>query len=251
MTMLGRTHVQMETTMQSLFLMALVAMGLSTALSPTLAADGNVARGQRAFNACAQCHSLEPNRSMTGPSLAELWNRKAGSLASFPRYSPALQSSDVVWNDRTLDEWIKDPQHVVPGNQMTFPGVKDAQQRADLLAFLKQATQPGRAPPPRSAQQNGQMGGMMGGGGDPNLKSLDPEKRVQAIGYCRDTYRITTADGKTHAFWERNLRFKTDASENGPQKGAPALVGAGMMGDRADAIFAAPEEMSGFIKPEC
>jgi cytochrome c len=233
------------------FLMALAALGVSMGCSSTLAADGNATRGQRAFNACAQCHSLEPNRNMTGPSLAELWNRKAGSLTSFPRYSPALQSSGVVWNNKTLDEWIKDPQHVVPGNQMTFPGVKDAQQRADLLAFLKQATQPGHAPSPRSAQQNGQMGGMMGGGADPNLKSLDPENRVQAITYCRDTYRITTADGKMHAFWERNLRFKTDGSENGPQKGAPALLSAGMLGDRADAIFATPEEISGLIKPEC
>jgi cytochrome c len=225
-------------------LTALAALGLSAALSPAQAADGNATRGQRAFNACAQCHSLEPNRSMTGPSLAELWNRKAGSLASFPRYSPALASSSVVWNDKTLDEWIKDPQHVVPGNQMTFAGVKDAQQRSDLLAFLKEATRPGRGPS-QSAQQKGMMGG------DPNLKTIDPEYRVQGISYCRDTYRITTADGKQHAFWERNLRIKTDSSENGPQKGAPALVGAGMMGDRADAIFAAPEEISEFIKSGC
>jgi cytochrome c len=241
----------METMMHRHFSMAVMVLGVSAALSPALAADGNAARGQRVFNACAQCHSLEPNRSMTGPSPAELWSRKAGSLASFPRYSTALQSSDVVWSDKTLDEWLKDPQHVVPGNQMTFPGVKDAQQRADLLAFLKQATQPGRAPSPRSAQQNGPMGGMMGGGGDPNLRNLDAENRAQAISHCRDTYRITTADGKMHAFWERNLRFKTDSSENGPQKGAPALISAGMLGDRADAIFAAPEEISGFIRPGC
>lgn len=221
---------------------------LAISLSPTIAAaDGNAARGQRVFNACAQCHSLEPDRSMTGPSLAELWNRKAGSVASFPRYSPALKSADLVWNEKTLDEWIKDPQHVVPGNQMTFPGVKDPQQRSDLLAFLKQATQPGRP----SAPQNSQVGGMMGGGADPNLKNLNSENRIQTVSYCRDTYRITTADGKMHAFWERNLRFKTDGSENGPQKGAPALVGAGMLGDRADVIFAAPEEISSLIKPEC
>ncbi len=78
-------------------------------------------------------------------------------------------------------------------------------------------------------------------GGDPNLKTLDPEDCVQTISYCHDTYRVTTADGKTHAFWERNLRLKTDSSGNGPQKGAPALIGAGMMGDRSDIIFAAPE----------
>jgi cytochrome c len=235
----------METMMHRHFLTILAALGLSAALSPALAADGNATRGQRVFNACAQCHSLEPNRSMTGPSLAELWNRKAGSLASFPRYSPALTSSNVVWNDKTLDEWIKNPQHVVPGNQMTFPGTKDPQQRSDLLAFLKEATRPGRGP-----SQSAQQGGMMGGG-DPNLKNLDSENRIKMISYCRDTYRVTTADGKLHAFWERNLRIKTDGSENGPQRGAPALVGAGMLGDRADAIFAAPEEISGFIKPEC
>jgi cytochrome c len=140
-------------------LTTLGALLFFVALSPTFAADGNASRGQRVFNACAQCHSLEPDRNMTGPSLAELWNRKAGSAASFPRYSPALKSADLVWNDKTLDEWLKDPQHVVPGNQMTFPGVKDPQQRSDLLAFLKQATQPGRPSSARAAPQNGQMGG--------------------------------------------------------------------------------------------
>jgi cytochrome c len=94
------------------------------------------------------------------------------------------------------------------------------------------------------------MSGMMGGG-DLNLKTVGPEKRVQAISFCRDTYRVTTADGKTRAFWERNLRLMIDSSENGPPSGSPALVRAGMMGDRADAIFAAPEEISGFIKHEC
>ena len=55
----------------------------------------------------------------------------------------------------------------------------------------------------------GMMGGMMGGGGsDPNLKNLEPNKRVKAITYCRDTYRVTTADDKTRPFWERNLRFQ-------------------------------------------
>lgn len=228
--------------MRRLFLLTLVALGLSTALAPASAA-GNPDRGQRIFNACAACHSLEPNRSMTGPSLADLWNRKAGGLTSFPRYSSELRSSGIVWNDKTLDDWIKDPQHLIPGNDMPFQGITNDQQRADLLAFLKLATKPGHAP---STQQGGQMGG-----GDLDLKTVGPEHRVQAIGYCRDTYRVTTADGKTRDFWERNLRLKVDSSANGPPSGSPALVGAGMMGDRADAIFAAPEEISGFIKHQC
>jgi cytochrome c len=220
------------------------------------AETGNPGRGQRVYGACAACHSLEPDRNMTGPSLADLWNRKAGGLASFHRYSPGLKSSGIVWNDKTLDEWLKDPQHLVPGNTMTFQGIGKDQQRADLLAFLKQSTQLGHAPS-RSAQQAGQQGGtggmmaMGGPGGVPNLRKLDPGDRVQTIQHCGDTYKVTTADGKTRDFWERNLRFKTDSSEDGPEKGAPGLVNAGMMGDRADVIFAGPEEISTYVEKKC
>ncbi len=223
---------------------ALAAFGTMIAWHAAFAADGDPDRGQRVFGACAACHSLEADRNMTGPSLAGLWNRKAGGLASFPRYSPALKSADIVWDDKTLDAWLADSQHVIPGNTMTFPGIKDARQRADLLAFLKEATQDGQA-----AQRRPRMG--MGGGGVPNLKTLDPDERVKTIQLCRDTYKVTTQDGRARDFWERNLRFKTDSSGDGPQKGAPAIVPAGMMGDRADVIFAAPEEISGFIAHGC
>ncbi|WP_247458546.1 hypothetical protein [Bradyrhizobium sp. 2] len=166
---------------------------------------------------------------MTGPSLAGVWGRKAGSLQSLERYSDALKSSGIIWDDRSLDAWLTDPDRMVPGNEMPFNGIKDGRARADLLAFLKEATKPG-GPTQRNAQapmgsMGGMMGGMMGGGGrDPNLKSLDPNMQVKAITYCHDTYRVTTADGKTRAFWERNLRMKTDSGKDGPQSGAPALV---------------------------
>jgi cytochrome c len=231
---------------------ALAVLASFIIASQSFAAEGNPARGQRAFGACVSCHSLQPDRNMTGPSLADVWNRKAGSLLSFARYSDALKSANLVWNDKTLDEWIKDPQHFVPGNQMTFAGIKDAQPRADLLAYLKEATQRGGSQ--AQALQGGQMGGMpgmMGGGNDPNLKKLDPAERVQGITYCKDTYTVTTANGNSRKFWERNLRLKTDTSGDGPEKNAPALVGAGMMGDRADVIFADPSEISPFIVAKC
>ena len=221
--------------------------------SPAWAAEDNLARGERLFGACAACHSLQPDRNMTGPSLSAIWNRKAGTLAGFHRYSPALKSADVVWNEQTLDEWLKDPQHLIPGNTMTFPGIKDLRQRADLLAFLKNATQPGHAPTARSQADGrmGGMGGMMGGGEVPNLKTLDPEDRVREITHCGDTYKVITEDGTSREFWERNLRFKTDTGDEGPQKGVPAIVPAGMMGDRADVIFASPEEISSAISSRC
>jgi cytochrome c len=195
------------------------ALGIVATVGVAAAAEGgDPARGAQAFRACAACHSLQPDKNMTGPSLAGLWGRKAGSLPSFARYSPALKSSDIVWNDGTLDAWLKDPRRDVPGNRMTFPGIKDDQARADLIAFLKEAEKPGGAPSQQTARPGG---GMMGGQQAPNLKKLDPDDQVKSITYCRDTYRVTTAAGETHEIWERNLRFKTDSSDEGPAKGAP------------------------------
>ncbi len=236
----------------------MVALATSALLSPVVAEQGDASRGQQDFRACAPCHSLEPDRSMTGPSLANLWGRKAGGLSSFERYSDALKSSGIIWDDRALDGWLTDPQRMVPDNDMPFEGIKDGRVRADLLAFLEEATKPGA--PQQTAQQGGMkgmggmmggMGGMMGGGRDPSLKSLEPARQVKTITYCHDTYRVTTADGKTRAFWERNLRFMTDSSKDGPEKEVPAIMPAGMMGDRAAVIFAAPEEIARMIEARC
>ena len=230
----------------------ITVFAMSVSLSPAAAQHGDATRGQRDFRVCAPCHSLEPDRNLTGPSLANLWARKAGSLPSFERYSEALKASGIIWDDRSLDGWLTDPDRMVPDNEMPFNGIKDTRVRVDLLAFLKEATKPGA--PQQTAQQGGMMGGMggmMGGGPDPNLKKLEPGIQVKAITYCHDTYRVTTADGKTRAFWERNLRFKTDSSKDGPEKGAPAIMPAGMMGDRAAVIFAAPEEIAKMIEARC
>ena len=236
----------------------IIALVTFASLSSALAEQGDASRGQQDFRACAPCHSLEPDRNMTGPSLANLWGRKAGGLSSFDRYSDALKSSGIIWDDRALDGWLTDPPRMVPDNNMPFEGIKDGRVRADLLAFLKEAAKPGA--PQQTAQQGGMkgmdgmmggMGGMMGGGRDPSLKSLEPAKQVKTITYCHDTYRVTTADGKTRAFWERNLRFMTDSSKDGPEKEVPVIMPAGMMGDRAAVIFAAPEEIARMIEARC
>src|SRR5437870_694906 len=98
-----------------LYNLGITLIGLLALTTPTWPQAGDVARGERLFRACAPCHSLESNRNMTGPSLAELWNRKAGGLRSFERYSPALASSGIIWDDTSLDPWIADPQHFIPG----------------------------------------------------------------------------------------------------------------------------------------
>jgi cytochrome c len=233
-----------EATMRRAVFLTLLLCGVA---QPAGAADPE--RGQQVFGqACIACHSLEPDKNMTGPSLSQVWGRKAGTLPGFTRYSPALKAADVVWGDVTLDEWLANPQAFIPGNHMVFPGIGDTDMRADLIGFLKDATQLSAA----TAQSMPNMGGMMGMGADvPNLKEAPASSQVKAITFCGDTYTLTMGDGKTVQFWERNLRFKTDTSDEGPPPGSPAIVGAGMVGDRASVIFAAPEELGQFIKREC
>ncbi|MGC2522696.1 MAG: hypothetical protein WA417_08685 [Stellaceae bacterium] len=86
---------------------------------------------------------------------------------------------------------------------------------------------------------------------DPDLKTEPPGRQVRGIGLCGDTYRVATQDGATRPFWERNLRFETDRSARGPRSGVPAIMPAGMLGDRATVIFSRPEEIDTAIKRAC
>ena len=103
--------------------------------SSVVAAEGDPRRGQQLFQrACAACHSLKPDTNMTGPSLAGVWHRKAGGLPSFSRYSPAIKNAQLTWDDTTLRYVDENPAGMIPGNRMTFSGIKDAQARTDLLS---------------------------------------------------------------------------------------------------------------------
>jgi cytochrome c len=192
------------------------------------------------------CHSLQPGEHRTGPSLAHVWNRKAGTLDDFMRYSEALKRSEITWNEATLDKWLANPAQVIPGTTMTFPGIKDRQSRQDLIAYLK-AVDENKAPPP-SAKGGGMMGMTRA---RPDLKTAPPAGQVRSIKHCGDTYAVETADGKLEKVWEFNLRFKTDSSKLGPAPGKPVIVGAGMQGDRASIVFASPKEISESIRASC
>lgn len=203
------------------------------------------AEGARAFRACAACHSLEPGRHLTGPSLADFFGRKAGTIEGFTRYSPALKDANVVWDEETLEAWLANPQALVPGNLMSFPGIQDKKVRADLIAYLKTVGIEGITPETTSQR------GMMHGPSLQNLKAAGPNQQVVSLRYCGDTYHVTTADHQTFPFWEFNLRFKSDSTEIGPLNGRPVLLPASMMGDRAFIIFADPAEISPFIEKRC
>jgi cytochrome c len=114
------------------------AMAIAVALAighsaPSLAA-GDAAHGATVYHQCMICHSLDKNG--IGPSHRNVFGRAAGSAPNYT-YSAALKASNIVWNEATLDQWLANPQALVPGTKMMF-SVSSAQDRADVIAFLKE-----------------------------------------------------------------------------------------------------------------
>ena len=110
--------------------LAALALGMTV---PAQAADA--AHGQELYESrCGGCHSLDSNR--VGPAHRGVFGRKAGTAPGF-NYSPAVKNSGVVWEDKTLDAWLTNPQALNPGQRMNFR-VATAEDRADIIAYLRQ-----------------------------------------------------------------------------------------------------------------
>lgn len=100
------------------------------------AGEGTAAEGRKVFaRRCTGCHSLEQNRE--GPNLRGVYGAKAGQVSHFV-YSAALRSSQIVWNDGTLDRWLADPDVFLPGNNMDFR-VANPQERRDLIRYFRES----------------------------------------------------------------------------------------------------------------
>ena len=97
--------------------------------------QGDAAAGRQVFKKCQACHSLEPGKTILGPSLAGIVGRKSAADANFS-YSPAMKQAALTWDPPTLDAYLADPAKIVPGNRMPFPGLKTDHDRKDVIAFL-------------------------------------------------------------------------------------------------------------------
>ena len=119
-----------------------VVVGFVGFATQASAQSGDAAKGQRVFNQqCRACHTLEKDgASPVGPNLHGVFGRKAGTAAGF-EFSEAMKTSGIVWDDKTMAEYNRDPKGKVPGTKMVFNGVKQQAQLDDLVAYLKQATQ--------------------------------------------------------------------------------------------------------------
>lgn len=114
--------------------LSLAAM-LALAAAVDTAAAADVQHGQELYESrCGGCHSLDANR--VGPAHRGVYGRKAGSAPNF-NYSTAVKSSTVVWEEKTLDAWLTNPQALIPGQRMNFR-VAAAEDRADIIAYLRQ-----------------------------------------------------------------------------------------------------------------
>lgn len=96
---------------------------------------GNAAAGEKVFIACKTCHSTEAGKNMTGPTLHAIQGQHSGVVPGYT-FSTANKKSGIVWSDEKLFQYLENPQRVIPGTKMTYTGVKDPQQRADLIAYL-------------------------------------------------------------------------------------------------------------------
>ena len=100
---------------------------------------GDAAAGQRIFAQCRTCHALEAGQNKVGPSLNGIFGRTAGSVPNF-RYSAANKASGVVWTEEVMFEYLENPREFMPGTNMSFVGLKQPQQRVDVIAYLKANT---------------------------------------------------------------------------------------------------------------
>ena len=96
-------------------------------------AAGDLANGKLQYEQkCSGCHAIDAHRA--GPAHRGIFGRKAGSAAGFS-YSTALKNSSVIWNEKTLEAWLSEPERLIPGQAMYFQ-VNDAASRRDIIAYL-------------------------------------------------------------------------------------------------------------------
>ena len=117
------------------------AGGAVAGAAPPAAAPAALQRGEQVYARCVACHAIEANR--TGPQHCGLFGRRAGTAPGFDDYSKAMRESRIVWTEASLDAFLRAPTEAVPGTSMGYAGVKDAHERADLIAWLRHASRPG------------------------------------------------------------------------------------------------------------
>ena len=125
-------------TVRRLLLAAALVVCESASAGGAEKSSAGAMRGEQVYTRCLACHALAYDR--VGPRHCGLIGRRAGSVPQFS-YSPAMKKSGIVWNDKTLDRFLTQPLKMVPGTAMTYDGIADPKDRADLIAYLEQVNE--------------------------------------------------------------------------------------------------------------
>ena len=126
--------------MKSLIVTA--AFSLAALAAPTFAQAQDIAAGEKVFKRCVSYHTVdEGGRNKVGPNLWKIFGSTAGQRDIGYKYSAAMQESGIVWDDATMAAYLENPRKVLPKTRMAFPGLKKADQRDDVIAYLKSVTQ--------------------------------------------------------------------------------------------------------------
>lgn len=118
--------------------LATLAALLSAATALPAWADGDPAKGEKVFVRCKTCHEVAKEQNKVGPHLVGVLGRKAGAVEGY-KYSDAMKSSGITWDEATLGQYLKDPKGYIAGNKMVFAGLKKDDEVADVIAYLRQA----------------------------------------------------------------------------------------------------------------
>ncbi len=118
------------------FKVILAAGTVLLAAAPLARADGDAQAGEAVFKkTCAVCHTTEDGKNKIGPSLYGVVGRHSGTLPNF-QYSEAMKSADKVWDPPNLDVYLTNPRALVAGTKMVFIGLKNEQDRQNIIAYL-------------------------------------------------------------------------------------------------------------------
>jgi len=108
---------------------------LSVLMLTSVAYADNKVSGEKVFKRCVACHSF--TKTKIGPPLGNIFDKKAGSVIGF-KYSKPMKSSDIIWNDCTLDKFLKKPRKHIKGTKMMFSGLKKKSHREAVIKYLKE-----------------------------------------------------------------------------------------------------------------
>jgi cytochrome c len=123
-------------------LIVTATFSLAALAVPAVAQAQDIAAGEKVFKRCVACHTVdEGGRNKVGPNLWNIFGSTAGQRDIGYKYSDAMKESGIVWDDATMAGYLENPRKFLPKTRMAFPGLRKAEQRDDVIAYIKSVTQ--------------------------------------------------------------------------------------------------------------